>query len=88
MNREIKWFQPDSENGSLKQHAFVAKECKERFTLYPYPGNNALCGMGFISDDGEYALSFDEIEGEVLKESKACKKCLKIVLSTPELLNL
>lgn len=74
---DIKWFRPDSENGTCKQHAFKAKECKERYTLEPYPGNQSLCGTGFASDDGERAVAFTDLDNEPIIESKACKTCLK-----------
>lgn len=77
---KIKWFAPENEDGSsvLKQHAFVPATCKERYTRDEYPGNKSLCGIGFISEDGEYAQKWEDIEQEIFNENNACKKCLKL----------
>ncbi len=74
---DIKWITLPNSNDTaiLKQHGFIDSIIKTRFGNYN--GNKSLCGKIFVSNDGESALKFYEIENEGLKENQTCKLCLK-----------
>ena len=77
----VKWLTLENSTGerSLKQHAYKHKVRKRPWTHEEYNGNKALCSKVFASDDGEVALSFDELESEPLSTVNACKTCMRIV---------
>jgi hypothetical protein len=77
--RVIKWLTLENSEGTrtLKQHGFIPKVCKERWTGDPYDGNISLCRKVWSSEDGEYAQDWSTIDGENIKESHCCKTCLK-----------
>ena len=52
---------------------------KVKYTDEKYEGNKAICNRSFISDDGEKAIAFNNIETENFNPSKACKRCLQII---------
>jgi hypothetical protein len=81
MSIKIKWFTPESEDGerTLKQHAYISHIKKVKYTDEKYEGNKAICNRSFISDDGEKAIAFNNIETENFNPSKACKRCLQII---------
>lgn len=62
--------------GSVKQHAFIPKVYKDKYTDEMHVGNVAMCGKSMASDDGEKASLFVELEDEPLNPDKVCKKCL------------
>ena len=79
-SKNIKWFTPDSEDGerTLKQHAFIHKIRKAKYTREEYNGNISLCGRIAISEDGERSCDWVAIEAEMHSPLKACKLCNSI----------
>lgn len=63
-------------------HCYYGRKRKDdvgRFTGETHDGNSALCNKKFgISEDGSSFLSIDKIVSDLLDESLACKRCLKI----------
>lgn len=78
--RELKWLQLDNafDTATLKQHAFIPKIRKRRFTHEEYIGNISLCGRIVCGNEDEEIERFDLIESEPLNTVKACKTCLKL----------
>lgn len=76
---EIKWVTLDNANGekSLKQHAFIAKVKKDKWTREDYLGNISLCKRVYASGwrDEERAQDFNELDNEPVSNN-ACKICL------------
>ncbi len=79
---DIKWCRLDNatETATLKQHGYIRKERVSTEWEQKYEGNAQLCyPRGFVSDDGESAMKFEDIDFYKLDPSKnACKRCLKI----------
>lgn len=78
MSIVVKWMTLDNADATrtLKQHAFVAKIRVRKYTLEKYDGNSALCRNRFVSEDGETAQNFNELQGEPLRITECCKRCL------------
>lgn len=83
----IKWYTAENAEASavLKQHAFIAKTRKRKYTGEKYEGNVSLCGKIMISDDGEVSCNLNDIEGEQFNENEACKLCAKEALKCDKL---
>lgn len=71
---DVKWLTLENLEGTRtsKQHGYIP-------TIEKYSGNKEnkmLCSKGFASDDGEWPSDWNDLDGEKLDISNACKKCL------------
>jgi hypothetical protein len=81
---EIKWVTLDNETGekTLKQHGFIAKERKRKYTGEIYTANVSLCrafgGLRlYVVNENAEIEEWDKVEGE-LRDVNRCKLCAKI----------
>lgn len=61
---------------TLKQHIYISKERKRRYTGEVYIGNISLCGKFGAANENEEYENLDVLQGEA-KSNNFCKTCEK-----------
>lgn len=77
MDYTQKWITVDNMTGTstLKQHCFIPRERKRKYTGEKYLANVSLCGKVRVGNENEEVEEWEKLNPDGRIEESACKIC-------------